>query len=115
MMCSLEHGPPRYGGVPGRADAGTGAHIRPGGSTPMCRLRLSARPGARTWLHGFPPFFGGGGGRLGARAMGNAGGRPRPVVGDPAGYADFRAGGGIRHVAYAETTPCGGYGWGGPR
>jgi hypothetical protein len=36
------------------------------------------------------------------------GGRPRPVVGDPAGYADFRAGGGIRHVAYAETTPCGG-------
>jgi hypothetical protein len=30
------------------------------------------------------------------------------VVGDPAGYADSRSGGGIRHVAYAETTPCGG-------
>jgi hypothetical protein len=30
------------------------------------------------------------------------------VVGDPAGDGDFRAGGGVSHVAYAETTPCGG-------
>jgi hypothetical protein len=31
---------------------------------------------------------------LRTRAIGNAAGRPYPVVGDPVGYADFRAGGG---------------------